>query len=210
MNRPLSDLREILEYQLGSLNLLVSVDPKGPLLQILLQHVRTEPVDPRLVTTIIKDALDAAFFPDIRKVNIYTKPLRDDSVEPTWLASFAYESPHKSAVAGQPPKARHDYAAIRVSYFVAGIVSIGLFLQNHQGTNLLPMAIAFAISTFFPRLKQWVHRYSPNPIRRSLVVVGGIALGMAAVLLLQSPLLAFTPAVVVILLGSFAVGLGWN
>ncbi len=197
-------LTPILERQCSLMNLLVQVEQRGPVLQVLLEHMWGEPPKADAVAAMVEAALEAAFFPPLKKVNIFTRPVRTDQ-EPNWLTSFSYEPPG-SVPEDVRSRARRDFGWVRVIYFCLAIATVSFYVLQPLVINLLPTFIAFVAGTTFTS----VRRHLPLVWARPLLIVGGVTLVLALLLFWEGgfalPILSSSIAIV----GTYILGLGWR
>lgn len=197
-------LTPILERQCSLMNLLVQVEQRGPVLQVLLEHMRGEPPEAVAVAAMVQAALEAAFFPALKKVNIFTRPVRTEQ-DPTWLVSFSYE-PANAPLEDVKSQARRDFGWVRVVYFCLAIATASFYFIQPLVVNLLPCLLAFLAAMTFTS----VRRQLPLMWARPLLIVGGVTLVLALLLFWEGgfalPILSSSIAIV----GTYVLGLGWR
>lgn len=195
----------ILERQCSLMNLLVQVEERGPVLQVLLEHMRGTPPEAERVKEMVHAALDAAFYPPLKKVHIFTRPVRSSDTDPSWLTSFAYE-PANAVPEDVKTQARRDFGWVRVVYFCIAIAAASFYLIEPAVIHFLPSLIAFTAGSTFTTAR----RYLPPVWARPVMIVGGVMLTLALLLFWEGryalPILSLSVA----LLGSYALGLGWR
>ncbi|WP_017328199.1 hypothetical protein [Synechococcus sp. PCC 7336] len=210
MKRHLRQLEHILNQQLDALHCLARVQQKGPILEVLVRHIPGETLNSQQLAEIVHAALDAAFAPDIRKVNLYAQPLRDRDGEPNWLASFSYEGIDDDEFSNRRELLRQDFITFRIILIALGILAVGLYVFDPTPINLIPSILALGLAFGFTPLKRELDRSGRLFAQKVLLLGGSILLGMSVVFLVQTFTDTLSLVAIALLLGLSAVRLGWR
>ena len=210
MKRHLRHLENILNQQLDAFHCLAQVQQKGPILEVLVRHIPGEVPDGSQIAAIVQAALDAAFAPDIRKVNLYALPLRDRDAEPNWLTSFSYEGIVDWEIDSRSQRLRRDFISFRMILIALGLLAIGLYVLDPVLANLIPSALALGLAFGFTPLKRGLESEERIFLQRSLLLAGSILVGISVVFLIQTFTDTLSIVAVALLLGLSAIRLGWR
>ena len=208
MKRYLKQLKAILDHQLQPYSCLVDVQERGPILSIVVRHIPGEVPDGPNIQSIVLSGLDAVFAPDIQKVNLYALPLREDSADPQQLASFAYQG-IGSAEAMSEDTRRQDYLLFRLILLVLGVLGLATCLITSSIDYLVAAIVAIGLAFAFGACKRLIER-TPPLVQRGIVLVGSFLVGASLVLLTRTFPAAFSSTAIAVLLGAFAMRLGWK
>lgn len=211
MGRPLRELKDILTYQMGALHLAADVRLKGPVLYVLVEYVRGDRVDADRVAAIVRDALDAVFFPDVNRVSIYAKVLRADDSKAERVAAFPYEASLEMPKTELPTRSqtlRRDYPVVRVFFFFCGLAAAGWLAFDVSPERAIPVGLALLFGIVFPPLKRALDLPAFVVLRWSLMVIGGLSLGVACYWLWQAGSDRWFEIAIAALTGVFCANLG--
>ncbi|MEM9511673.1 MAG: hypothetical protein AAFY57_15685 [Cyanobacteria bacterium J06642_2] len=188
MKQTLRQLNDILTYQMDALHLVVDVRLKGPVLYVLLEYVRGDRVDVERVAAIVRDAMDAVFFPDVNRVSIYAKVLRADDSKAERIASFPYQASLETPQAELPTRSqtmRRDYPVVRVFFFFFGLLAAVWLAFDVSLERTIPVGLAIVFGIVFPPLKRVLDRPLFAFMRWLLMAIGGLSLAIACYLLVK-------------------------
>ncbi|MEO1133980.1 MAG: hypothetical protein AAFX40_14915 [Cyanobacteria bacterium J06639_1] len=187
MGRPLKELKQILAYQMDALHLAADARLKGPVLYVMLEYVQGDRIDNEQVSAIVRSAMDAVFFPDVTKVSIYAKALRDTDAKAERIATFPYEASLERST--DPPTRsqtlRQDYPIVRVFFFFCGLLAAAWLAFDVSPERAIPVGLALVFGTVFPLLKRLLDRPAFAAARWALMVLGGLGLAIACYLLIK-------------------------
>ncbi|MGQ9838505.1 MAG: hypothetical protein ACUVRV_11235 [Cyanobacteriota bacterium] len=185
MRRQLKTLNQILDYKLADLRLFGRAELKGPILNVLLEHLPGDVVDTLQLMEIIRTAVEASMLQDLRKVNVYLWCRGQEAEMPEWSGSFMVEPLLLANSEGSSSRAasyRQDYPAMRVLFFCLGICLSGFYiLRGWQQLDLLPPALALVFGIGFPWLKRWLLTWVHPLFRRIGLGIGLVSMGMLVV-----------------------------
>ncbi|MGK7908283.1 MAG: hypothetical protein AB4040_13815 [Synechococcus sp.] len=208
MRRLIKDLEFILEQQLQPYNCLAEVRQKGPILEVLVRHIPGELPEAAVILSIINTGLDAAFAPDIQKVNVFALPIRDRENDPQRVSSFAYErSPDADPRAAD--EWRQDYLPYRLTLLILGVIGITAYAFNPAQNFVVASLSAIGIALIFNPCKRIVERTAPF-LQRLIVLAGSFAVGMAIAFLVQGFPTLLGMAAVALVFGISIIMLGWR
>lgn len=211
VGRPLRELKQILTYQMDALHLAVDARLKGPVLYVMLEYVRGDRVDSDRASAIVRDAMDAVFFPDVNKVSIYAKVLRDADAKAERIATFPYEASLERAdteASTRSQTLRHDYPIVRVFFFFCGLLAAVWLAFNATPTRTIPVALAIAFGAVFPPLKRQLDRPAFAAARWILMLLGGLGVAIACYLLVKYGGDRWFSTAIAALVGLFLANLG--
>ncbi len=208
MRRYIKQLKTILEQQLQSYNCLVEVQERGPILSIMVRHMPGAILDGPNIQSIVSSGLDAVFAPDIQKVNLYALPLRETDAEPQQLGSFAYQG--VGADEGVPNDTRRqEYLLFRLILLVLGVLGLVMYLFTPSVDYLVAAVVAICLALAFGACKRLIER-TPPLVQRGIVLVGSFLIGAGLVFLTRTFPEAFSATAIAVLIGAFAIRLGWR
>ncbi len=208
MRRQLKHLQTILEQQLQPYNCLADVQERGPILSIVVRHMPGSVPDRELVQPIVISGLDAVFAPDIQKVNVYALPLRDLDAEPLQLASFSYQGVNVELDRPEDMR-RQEYLLFRLVLLVLGVLGLVMYLFNPAIDYLIAAIVAIGLAMAFGACKRLMER-TPPFVQRGIVLVGSFLIGVGLVFLTRTFPEAFSATEIAVLIGAFAIRLGWR
>ncbi len=208
MNRKLRSLNQILTYQLEQQGMLVQVDRKGPILNIMLERLPVSAIDEEELKTTVRSAIDASAVTDIRKVNLYTWTTQQESDEPEWSTSFSYEPlTHALSKRKSLMELRRNYPEVQILFFSLAITLGSWYAINNQPWYyLVPPISALSLGILFPWIKRLVKPYT-EPLKWGGVGLGLLLLGIGAFLVWQRQFegsIVYTPFLI---LGFFLIAL---
>ncbi|MGK7912500.1 MAG: hypothetical protein AB4050_13635 [Synechococcus sp.] len=208
MRRQLKQLKSILEHQLQPYSCLVDIQERGPILSIVLRHMPGAIPDGSNVQSIVSSGLDAVFAPDIQKVNLYALPIREESAEPLQLASFAYQGVEASVDIPEDMR-RQEYLFFRLVLLILGVLGLVVYLFNLATDYLIAAIVAIGLALAFGICKRSIER-TPPLVQRGIVLVGSFLIGAGLVFLTRTFPEAFSATAIAVLIGAFAIRLGWR
>ena len=208
MRRQLKHLKTILEQQLQPYNCLADVQERGPILVILVRHMPGAVPDSEIVQSIVRTGLDAVFAPDIQKVNLYALPLRDRDAEPLQLGTFAYQGVDADLYRPEDIR-RQEYLLFRLILLVLGVLGLVVYLFNPAIDYLIAAIVAIGLALAFGACKRAIER-TPPLVQRGIVLVGSFLIGVGLVFLTRTFPEAFSATAIAVLIGAFAIRLGWR
>ncbi|MEM9567258.1 MAG: hypothetical protein AAF974_03035 [Cyanobacteria bacterium P01_E01_bin.34] len=208
MRRYLKQLRTILEHQLQPYSCLVEIQERGPILSIMVRYIPGAAPDSPSVQSIVRSGLDAVFAPDIQTVNLYALPLREDDAEPQRLASFTYQGVEGDE--GMPEDTRRqEYLLFRLILLILGVLGLVVFLFTSSIDYLVAAIVAIGLTLAFGVCKRSIER-TPPLVQRGVVLVGSFLIGAGLVFLTRTFPEAFSATAIAVLIGVFAIRLGWR
>lgn len=211
VGRPLKELKHILAYQMDALHLAVEARLKGPVLYVMLEYVRGDRVDSEQVSAIVRDAMDAVFFPDVNKVSIYTKVLRDADSKAERIATFPYEASLERPEIDVPSRSqtlRQDYPVVRVFFFFCGLLAAAWLAFDVNPERAIPVGVAILFGTVFPPLKRQLDRPGLVGIRIIAAMLSALPIVLACYWLVKDGGDRWFSIAIAALVGVFLANLG--
>lgn len=209
MKRQFKQLQSILAHQLQPYSCLVDVQERGPILSIVVRHMPGAALDGPNIQSIVRSGLDAVFAPDIQKVNLYALPIRETDTDPQQLASFAYQGVATSDVDSSEDTRNQEYLLFRLVLLILGVLGLVVYLFTPAIDYLVAAIVAIGLALAFGICKRSIER-TPPLVQRGIVLVGSFCIGAGLVFLTRTFPEAFSATAIAVLIGAFAIRLGWR
>ena len=209
MRRQFKQLKSILAHQLQPYSCLVDVQERGPILSVVVRYMPGAAPDGSNIQSIVRSGLDAVFAPDIQKVNLYALPIRETDAEPQQLASFAYQGIETSGIDSTEASRRQEYLLFRLVLLILGVIGLVVYLFTPTIDYLIAAIVAISLAIAFGICKRSIEG-APPLVQRGIVLVGSFLIGVGLVFLTRTFPEAFSATAIAVLIGVFAIRLGWR